>query len=151
MNMGEDARSYQPEIILLYCQHCVLDDAQVDVICEKASGFSVRPVLLLCSSQVEVSQILKMLEEGTDGIEMVACPAEECRLLVGSRRANLRIEYLQNLLLEIDMDKERVGISRGSGLSAPGLFVLAERRAAAVRVLGPHPSSRSSARMESKD
>jgi coenzyme F420-reducing hydrogenase delta subunit len=138
--MEHNDRSYQPDIVLLYCQHCVVDGVKVDVIFEKASGFSVRPVMLLCSSQVEAHQILKVLEGGADGVELVACPAEQCSFMDGSLRANLRVEYVQDLLDEIDMGRERVGISRGSGFSREELMIVAEKRATAVRALGARSS-----------
>jgi coenzyme F420-reducing hydrogenase delta subunit len=69
--MEHNTPSSQPAIVLLYCQNCALDEAKVDVILEKASGCSVRPIMLLCSSQVEVPEILKTLEAGADGVESI--------------------------------------------------------------------------------
>jgi coenzyme F420-reducing hydrogenase delta subunit len=139
--MVKDVHPYHPEIVLLYCQHCALDDAKVDVVSEKTVGFSVKPVVLVCSSKVEVSHIMRILERGADGVEVVACPADQCRLLVGSRRADKRVEYARELLTEIGVGLERVGISRETNLSGDDLMGLAEKRADAVRPLGPHPFS----------
>jgi coenzyme F420-reducing hydrogenase delta subunit len=102
-------------------------------------GLGVRLVVLPCSSNVEVRQLVKMLEQGADGIQVVACPEQACRFLVGSNKAEKRIDYVRRLLAEINFGAERVGIVRGTSLSAEQLLGLARERAALLRDLGPNP------------
>ena len=92
-------KSFEPEIVVLYCQRCIRKDADVDVEADRASGFSVQPVMMPCSSKIEVPYILKILERGADAVEVVACPADGCRFLVGSLRAEKRIDYVRGLQL----------------------------------------------------
>jgi len=96
-------------------------------------------VVLPCSSNVEIRQIVKMLEQGADAIQIVACPEEACRFLVGSSKAERRVEYVRRLLDEIDFGAERVGLVRGMNLSAEQLLDWAKERADLVRELGPNP------------
>jgi len=139
MSSDFEKAGFEPEVVVLYCQHCIGDEADVTVELERVSGFTVRPAMMPCSSKIEVSYILKILEQGADGVEVVACPENKCRFLVGSLRAEKRIEYIRRLLDEISMGAERVGISRGLGLSAEKLISLAEERSKAVNALGPNP------------
>lgn len=127
------------EIVVLYCQHCVRKDANIMAESGKALGFTVRPVMIPCSSKIQVPHILKILEQGADGVEIVACPEERCRFLVGSLRAEKRVGYIHRLLDEIRMGKERLGISRKTGLTAKALIGLAADRIKAVKPLGPNP------------
>jgi len=53
--------------------------------------------------------------------------------------AEKRVEYVRGLLDEIQMGAERLAMERASGLSAAQLTEIAERRAAAVKPLGPSP------------
>jgi F420-non-reducing hydrogenase iron-sulfur subunit len=145
-------KSFEPEIVVLYCQRCVRKEADVpsddetsaavEVEANCASGFSVRPAMMPCSSKIEVPYILKILERGADAVEVVACPADGCQFLVGSLRAEKRIEYVRGLLDEIYLGAERVGISRGPGLSAKDLIELAAKRAEKVKSLGPNPMNK---------
>lgn len=130
---------FEPEVVVLYCQRCVRQDADAAMAADQTSGFSVQPVMMPCSSKIEVPYILKILERGADAVEVVACPADRCRFLVGSLRAEKRIDYIRGLLDEIHIGGERVGISHGPGLSAQDLIDLAANRAEAVRTLGPSP------------
>ena len=131
--------SFEPEIVVLYCQHCVADDANVTVGVQQTCGLTVRPTMIPCSSKVEISHLLRILEQGADGVELVACPQDKCRFLVGSLNAQKRVERAGGLLDEIRMGGERLGLSRGERLSAEELLALAQARAEAVKPLGPNP------------
>lgn len=139
MSSNSEKASFEPQIVVLYCQHCVTDGANVAVESDRASGFSVRSVMVPCSSKIEVPHVLQILEEGVDGVEVVACPEDKCRFLVGSLRAEKRIKYIRRLLDEINIGAERLGISHGPGLTAKRLMALAAGRAKAVKALGPNP------------
>jgi F420-non-reducing hydrogenase iron-sulfur subunit len=128
--------TFEPEIVLLYCQHCVGGGVRpVDSI-RNADGFTARTVVMPCSSKVESRQIVKLLEKGADGIQIVGCPDGSCRFLVGSNRAERRVAYVRGLLEEIDYGAERVGIAREADLTEEGLMALAAERADKVRPLG---------------
>jgi F420-non-reducing hydrogenase iron-sulfur subunit len=77
--------------------------------------------------------LFKILDNGADGVEVVACPENTCQFLVGSRRAEKRIAYAQRLLKQGGINSERLGISRGADLSAEQLIERAAARAEAVR------------------
>ncbi len=131
--------SFEPEIVVLYCQHCADADAEPAIAAQRAEGLVVRPTMMPCSSKVEVPHLLKILEQGADAVQVVACPEGKCRFLVGSLRAERRIDYARGLLEQIGFDGERLGISRHQRLSAEEILRLAEDRARAVKPLGPSP------------
>lgn len=131
--------SFDPEIVVLYCQHCVAGEANVAVASQQVPGLTVRTAMLPCSSKVEVPHLLKILEQGADAVELVACPQDVCRFLVGSLRAEKRVDRAKELLEQIRMGGQRLGLSRRVRLSAQGLLALAQARGAAVRPLGPNP------------
>jgi coenzyme F420-reducing hydrogenase delta subunit len=128
-----------PEIVVLYCQHSVAPDADVAVAAQQARGFLLRPKMMPCSSKVEVPHLLRILEQGADGVELVACPEDKCRFLVGSLMAGKRVRRAKELLEEIRFGSERLGISHTQPLSAEGLLGLAKARAEVVKPLGPNP------------
>jgi coenzyme F420-reducing hydrogenase delta subunit len=129
--------SFAPQIVVLYCQHCVSEDAAIAPQADPAADFSMEPVMMPCSSKIETSYVLKILERGADAVQIVACSSEGCRFLVGSLRAEKRIETIRGLLDEIHVGAERVGISRASRVQAQELMNIAAGRAQAVQELGP--------------
>jgi len=138
--------SFEPEVVVLHCQHCISRGADTALEAERASGISVKVVMVPCSSKIEVPYILKILERGADAVEVVACPVSKCRFLVGSSRAEKRVKYVGRLLDQIHIGARRVGISRGLGLSAKKLIGLAAGRAETARVLGPNPMKKGDSR-----
>ena len=95
--------------------------------------------MMPCSSKIEVSYILRILESGADAVEVVACPEKSCKFLVGSLRAERRIEYIRGLLEKIGYAPERVGISRKLSQSREQMIDLARSRADSVRPFGVNP------------
>ena len=133
-NSGQD-----PEVVVLFCQRSLCNHESLYVLSQKTSGFSLSIKMMPCSSKIEVPYVLKILESGADAVEIVACPEKSCQYLVGSLRAEKRIEYIRGLLEKIGYAPERVGISRKILRSAEELINLAEARADAVRPLGANP------------
>ena len=139
MNNETQKSDYDPEVVVLYCQHGLCDKAKAPAWFQETPGMSVRARMMPCSSKIEVSYILKILESGADAVEIIACPEKSCKFLVGSFRAERRIEYIRSLLEKIGYSPERVGISRKLSQSPEKLIDLAKARADAVRPLGMNP------------
>jgi F420-non-reducing hydrogenase iron-sulfur subunit len=127
------------EVVVLYCQHGLSDDAKGSDWSQQSTDVSVKAVMMACSSKIEVPYILKILQAGADAVEIVACPEKSCKFLIGSRRAEKRIEYIQGLLEKIGYEPQRVGISRKLAQSPEKLIELAKARADAVRSFDTNP------------
>ena len=119
--------------MMLCCQHCLKSADECSEAIRHAEGIAIKAVILPCSSRVHASQLLKMLEAGVVGIEIVACPEAACQLLVGSRRVDKRVRYVQNLLSSIHENPERVGLTRSGRLSVEEFIALAKKRLAQAR------------------
>jgi F420-non-reducing hydrogenase iron-sulfur subunit len=130
---------FQPQITLLYCRQSLAADAKPVQGQRAGEGFSVRLVLLPCSSKVQLPHLMRLLEKGADGLQIAACPEKACQHLVGSNRAEKRIARGRGLLEQVGMGAERLGLDRGAGLSLDDLMEMAGQRAEAVRALGPNP------------
>jgi coenzyme F420-reducing hydrogenase delta subunit len=137
---GSDGKGRrEPEIVVLFCQHSVDGKVELADSFRDLPGCRVRLVVLPCSSNIEVRRIVKMLERGADAIQVVGCSEGACRFMVGSKKAEKRVEYVRQLLDEIDFGPERVSMERGVALSSEDLLNLARDRADRVRPLGRNP------------
>ena len=127
---------FEPEILVLYCGRGLSKQDYLSEGTKKSSGFKARFIMLPCSSKVETGHLIKLIEQGTDGIVVVACPEKQCQFLIGSSRAEKRIKYARTLLDEVGIEADRLGLVRRNDLSADEIMALAEERANAVRLLG---------------
>lgn len=139
MSSAAQQLDQDPQVVVLYCQHGICEQAKASAWSQNARGVSVRAVMMPCSSKIEVPYILKILESGADAVEIVACPEKSCKLLTGSLRAEKRVEYIRDLLKKIGYCPERVGISRKLAQKPDELIEIAGNRADAVRPLGANP------------
>ena len=139
MSNGAQQGEQGPEVVVLYCQHGICDQAKGSAWSQEADGLSVRAVMMPCSSKIEVPYVIKILESGVDAVEIVACPEKSCKFLTGSLMAEKRVEYIRGLLKKIGYAPERVGISRKLSQKPDELIKIAAARADAVRPLGNNP------------
>jgi len=130
---------FEPEIVVLYCRHSTNGQTGAADAVRKGPGFKARLVMMPCSSKVEIEHMVKILEGGADGIQVVGCPGQLCQFLVGNTKAERRTERVRQLLKEIEFGAERVAMTRKNGLEEGDLMDIAGRRADAVRTLGPNP------------
>jgi F420-non-reducing hydrogenase iron-sulfur subunit len=96
------------ELAIFYCQHQTDRMGQILGTLSDLAASRIRKVALPCSGKLEVSFLLKALENGADAVALFGCPEGECHYLVGSTRAKNRVRYAQKILGEIGLGEERV-------------------------------------------
>ena len=131
--------SFDPEIVVIYCGRSLADNSCFSEGIKDGPGFKARFTMIPCSSKIEVLNLVKLIEQGVDGIEVIACQERQCQFLLGSTRAENRIRYARKLLGEVGIGANRLGMVRKSNLSVEEVMALVEERANAVRTLGQNP------------
>lgn len=125
-------QSTAASLTLFVCSNCSRPAAKgtaarPPVLPEFQWPFSVQQVSVPCAGRVQPEYILKALEAGADAVCVVACDDDNCHYTEGCRRAVRRVEYVQGLLGELGLEKQRVILQQlpGSaredlGLNEPG-------------------------------
>ncbi|RJR30530.1 MAG: hydrogenase iron-sulfur subunit [Desulfobacteraceae bacterium] len=106
---------------------------------EREHEGALRLIPLPCSGRMEPLHLLKALEEFADAAYVVACPEGGCRYQEGNSRARKRVGRTAEVLSEIGLEEQRVGIVVRSGDEPESLRVLAGRLLAELDRLGPSP------------
>ena len=132
MSEMTESQNGETRIVVLYCQHSVGDDVDVTSCAKSIAGVRVRPAMMPCSSKVQVSHLLSILDKEADGVEVIVCPTGYCEHLIGSKRAVKRIDYARSLLDDIGVGPDRLGISHGAELPAEEFVKRVTARAEAV-------------------
>ncbi|MBF0432451.1 MAG: hydrogenase iron-sulfur subunit [Fibrobacteria bacterium] len=133
MNTATETKSLN--IAILYCKNCISGDKSIHLSTDENGDFTVKPVMLPCSSNIQAYQLLRILDKEADGIELVACPGTSCEFMVGSCRAGKRVSYVRELLEKINVNPGRIGVSYTSNASVDDLLEIAANRAKAVNTL----------------
>ncbi len=137
--MADQNQNSQPSITLVYCRQSLAEGEEPFEGKRTGQGFTARLVLLPCSSKMQAAYLLRILEQGQEAVQVVACPEKACQHLVGSTRAEKRLAYAQDLLEQVGVGGQRLGLERGLGFTIDKIMELAGQRAAAVAELGPNP------------
>jgi coenzyme F420-reducing hydrogenase delta subunit len=119
-------------VVLLYCHRVLRQGESVGAAADSSFGLPIQPVAVACGSSVEVSHILKILADGAAAVEVVTCADDCCSSLLGSRRAQRRVEYARQLLGQAGVDPARVGHTLASDATSAEVLELAVSRAKAV-------------------
>ncbi len=135
----ECTTTFEPEITGFTCIYCAAmagDTAGAERITYPAN---VKIIRLPCTGKVDVEYILKAFEQGADGVYVIACAIGNCHHEWGNVRAAKRVEYAQQLLADIGLERERLGIYYVSGGQGDAFADAAREMTERVRQIGPNP------------
>jgi coenzyme F420-reducing hydrogenase delta subunit len=133
--LGLDRR----EIVALVCGQCVPDDFHPSRVTTRLGEDRLKVFGIPCTSKIETSNLLSILETGADGILVVGCLGPRCQFRVGSSRAAKRIAHAQGLLDEIGIGSWRLRLRLGGMRDPREIVELAEDLAREARSSPPNP------------
>ncbi|MBI2868864.1 MAG: hydrogenase iron-sulfur subunit [Chloroflexi bacterium] len=128
-----------PEITVLCCGRTLEPGFYPREGWAEDGGRRVRFIRISCGVAIEPRHLVRLFENGADGILVVTCAREACQSLFGTSCAAGRIRYTQGLLEEVGLGAGRLLLVAGDGLTAAGLAALTAEAAAAFARLGPSP------------
>jgi coenzyme F420-reducing hydrogenase delta subunit len=134
---------FEPELTAFTCIYCGSMAADTAGSLRLQYPANLKMFRFPCTGKVDVEYILKAFEEGADGVYIVACPVGNCHHVSGSARATKRVAYARQLLEEIGIEGDRLGIYYMSGSQAHAFANAARQMTARVKDLGPSPVRRS--------
>jgi len=85
----------QPKILIFRCQWAVFPPLNEEF------APNIRFIDLPCAARVDTFHILEAFQKGVDGVLIVACPEEDCKLEKGSSKAQHSVAALKERLSQI--------------------------------------------------
>lgn len=128
-----------PTVAVLLCTRTLDRATDPTVLPRRAEGFHLKIQELPCSSKADAAHLLRLLENGADGVLLIGCPAEACGQLIGSRRAAKRIDRVKSLLDQAGLGGDRVAFHQAVGLTGDRILDLAGETARKAAACGRHP------------
>jgi F420-non-reducing hydrogenase iron-sulfur subunit len=99
-------KDLKKKIVAFCCENSALKAAES--LSDPEALAAVELVRLPCTGKSETGLLLACLERGHPGVLVLGCPADNCKFLVGSTRANKRVQTTRRLLKEAGLSEERV-------------------------------------------
>ena len=133
---------FEPQLTAFTCIYCGSMAADTAGALRLNYPANVKLFRFPCTGKVDVEYILKAFEEGADGVYIVACSIGNCHHVHGNVRATKRLDYARQLLEQIGLESERLGIFYMSGSQAQAFASAATQMTERIRKLGPSPLRR---------
>jgi coenzyme F420-reducing hydrogenase delta subunit len=129
----------EPLILAFCCHYCAYAAADLAGSMRLRYPGTVRVLRLPCTGKLEVNYLLAAFERGVDGVMVAGCLEGGCHFLEGNLRARRRVERAQQLLAEIGLEPERLGMFNLSSADGPRFAEIATLMAERIQRLGPSP------------
>jgi F420-non-reducing hydrogenase iron-sulfur subunit len=99
----------------------------------------VKIIQVPCSGRVDILHLLRAVEDGADGVYVAGCLEGECHYISGNLKAKKRVQYVKNVLEELDMEPGRVEMFNLSSGEGPKFAQFAKEMVERIKTLGPSP------------
>lgn len=128
---------FEPKIIAFCCNYCAYAAGDLAGSMRLSYPTNVRIVRLPCSGRAEIQEVLDALYNGADGVLVVGCEEGDCHFIGGNFKAKSRMDRARELLIEANIEPERVEFRHNSAAHGPQLAVLFEEFTNKIKELGP--------------
>lgn len=111
-------KSFEPKIVGFLCNWCSYAGADKAGAAQTPYPPNVRIIRVMCSGRVDPQFVLKALQQGADGVLVLACHAGDCHYKEGNYRATQRHRMLLRLLRQFGVEEQRCRldyVSAGEG------------------------------------
>ncbi|MFC1528906.1 hydrogenase iron-sulfur subunit [Candidatus Latescibacterota bacterium] len=130
---------FKPKIVAFCCHYCAYASADLAGSMRIQYPPNVRIIRTPCTGRLEVEFFMKAFENGIDGVLVAGCLEGGCHFSEGNLWARKRVNYTQELLEEIGLEKERLRMVNVSASMARPLADIIIDMVDNVRKLGPNP------------
>ncbi len=112
-------------IVAFLCRECAYSAADAAGNARTALPPSIRTILVPCTGRVSPLHVLNTLAAGADGVYVAGCLEGQCHYRVGNLHALDRVAFLQELLVSVGVEPERVAMFTMSAADTPRFIATA--------------------------
>jgi coenzyme F420-reducing hydrogenase delta subunit len=131
--------TFEPEITAFYCIYCGFMAADTAGSLRVQYPANIKFVRLPCTGKTDIRYVLEAFEQGADGVYVVACPIGNCHHVRGNERGLARVRRAREILEQVGLEGERLGMFFMSGSQAHTFAAAAQTMTERIRKLGPNP------------
>lgn len=139
MTSQQTSLHFEPEITAFYCVYCGYMAADTAGALQVQYPANIKFVRMPCTGKTDIRYLLEALEQGADGVYLVACPIGNCHHVRGNERGQARLNRARKILQDIGLEEERLDMFFMSGSQAQAFAQAARTMTERIRKLGPSP------------
>lgn len=140
--LEEEEKEFVPDILAFCCNWCSYAGADMAGISRLQMPPHFRIIRVMCSGRVEPEFVMKALNDGADGVMVLACHIGDCHYIKGNHRARDRMALLHRLLDYIGVGSERLYFDYVSAGEPRRFASVVSEFSDRIRRLGPNPLKR---------
>ena len=137
MSEAKEARSWEPKIVAFLCNWCSYAGADLAGVSRLQYPTNVRIIRVPCSGRIDPLYIVRVLQEGIDGVLVSGCHPGDCHYISGNLVARRKFALLKSYLDYLGIEPGRVQFSWVSASEGSRFAALIEKVVEDVRALGP--------------
>ncbi len=130
---------FEPQILAFCCKYCAYAASDLAGSMRLTYPANVKIIQVPCTGRVDMSHLLKAIENGADGVYVAGCLEGECHFLEGNLKARKRVAAVRKLLAEAGIEPERVQMFNLSSAMGPRFAEIATEMTETIRRIGPSP------------
>jgi F420-non-reducing hydrogenase iron-sulfur subunit len=128
---------FEPKILAFCCNWCAYAGADLAGVSRIQYPSNVRIVKVMCSGRVDPAHVVAAFRGGADGVLVAGCHAGDCHYINGNESTKTRMEFLQDFLREVGVDRERLKLEWIAGSEGAKFARVVQEMVDTVRRLGP--------------
>lgn len=132
-------KAFEPEFTAFMCIYCGYMAADTASALRIEYPANVKLVKLPCTGKTDSRYLLKAVEDGAEGVYVVACPKGNYHHVRGNERSELRVQHPKEIMDQIDLGGERLNMYFMSGGQGKSFADAAEEITERICELGPNP------------
>ncbi|MBA3036331.1 MAG: hydrogenase iron-sulfur subunit [Desulfobacterium sp.] len=131
-------KKLKPKITVFHCINAINNCESLPI--PYKDTFKLKSVKMACSSMVKDAFLLRAFEAGSDAVIVFVCPEGQCRYVEGNIRAKNRVNWVKNLLDEIEIGGRRLSIHNIANGDTEAAVRIIRQVLADINELGPNPA-----------
>lgn len=131
-------KKFKPKITVFHCIGVFNNCDSLPV--PYKDTFKLKSIKMACSSMVKDAFLLRAFEAGADAVIVFVCPEGQCRYVEGNIRAKKRVNWVKNLLEEIEIGGKRLSIHNIACGDTEAAVHIIRQILADINELGPNPA-----------
>jgi len=129
--------AFEPKIVGFACNWCCYAGADLAGTSRMEYPPNIRMIRVMCSGRIDPEFILRAFRDGADGVFIGGCHPGDCHYVSGNYKARKRVDALQDLLIGLGIEPERLRLEWVSASEGQRYADAVSSFTETVRALGP--------------